>query len=198
MTLGVGCVVEPGAIVIVDSARLVYQKDGGFTTKITDDKLLMAEAVTDRDVRIVVAHAGPSFPEIRQRSLPADDDFAGAAHTVWRAFTENTRWPSYVPADHRINEHEALIAGGRPGEPVRLQRWGTDSPPREADLGSLFGIGLASGSWQPRPLRTLVDAIAASMELFTEKIRQAVRDGISGAAAWPAHVAIVTPESVET
>src|SRR6266446_6569970 len=98
MTLGVGCLVDQGAVVIVDSARLVYQPDGNITTKITDDKLLMAEATTDRDVRIVVAHAGPSFPEVRQRSLPADDEFPTAAHNVWRAFTENVRFPSYVPA----------------------------------------------------------------------------------------------------
>src|SRR5713101_3177075 len=157
MTLGVGCVVDQGAVLVIDSARFVHRPDGSITKVIVDDKLLMAEATTDRDVRILVAHAGPSFPEIRQRSLPPHEDFAAAALNVWRAFTENTRWPSYVPADDRIDAHEALIAGSRRGEPVRLMRMGIDAPPREADLGSLFGIGLVSGSWQPRPLRTMVD-----------------------------------------
>jgi hypothetical protein len=43
----------------------------------------------------------------------------------------------------------------------------------------------------------MIEALAVGLGAFTEHMRRAARLGLSG-VAWPAHAAIVTPQSVET
>jgi hypothetical protein len=191
-------VVEEGACLLIDSSRRIYKSDGGAEDTIVSDKLLLVDPANDSDVRLAAAHSGPSPVVRRPRPLPDDGgDFFTAAENVW-ATLSRVRWANYVPMAERTFEHEALVCGSRCGDAVKLIRMGTDAPPRIADEGSVFGIGLASGIWKPRMQpHTIADATTAVLELFTERMRHAERLGVSW-VSWPAHMAIVTPERIDT
>lgn len=203
MTLGTGVVVAEGAVLVVDSSRTVYREDGSIEEEVVPDKLLLVEPQTDHDLRLAVCHSGPSPVARKPKALPDDGgDFFTASENIWKTLT-HVRWADFVAAEHRSSVHEVIIAGGKRGEPTRLLRLGTDVPPREADGRYIFGIGYASGLWEPRRRpATLVEAIASSLEVFTaqmrERISQAARLGVPAGVAWPANVAWISPEKIDT
>ncbi len=191
MTLALGVSCPEGAVVCVDSARGVHYADGSTTTRIVDDKMLFVEPASNRDVRLVAVHAGPS-PETRKAKRLPDDlgDVFTAAETVWKSLT-NVRWANYVPLSERSSMHEALVCGGVAGEPVQLLRFGTDlNVPCVARQGELYCIGsLGSGILHPAPtpLKMMRAALAAHLQ-----------SGQSACVAWPLHVALVGTERIDT
>src|SRR5438128_1868978 len=115
---------------IVDSGRAVYRKDGTIEDLIVDDKLLLTEPHTSRDLRLAVVFAGPGPAVMRPTPLPDDHgDFDLAAANIWNALTRG-KWADHVPAAERTFEHELLVCGGEPGQAARMLRLGNDSPPR--------------------------------------------------------------------
>lgn len=202
MTLGIGVVVEPGAIVLTDSCLVLHQPDGSTREVIVDDKLLMAEAATDHDVRLVVVHSGPSPRVQRPRPLPDDGgDFEVAAANVWRELT-NLEWADWVLAEHRCDDHDALIAGSVRGQRVSLVHMSNTTGSQLAADGSIFTIGLHSAMWRlPQPPHTLNEALIAGLALATSimrrRIAEAARLGESAGVAWPLTGAVMTPERID-
>jgi len=193
MTLGTGVVVRDGACLVVDSSRLVYKPDGTMDNTIVDDKMLFNES---DELQMVAVHSGPS-PVVRlPKALPDHHgDFRLACSGVWVALAESIKWAPFVTAERRTDSHSVLIAGGRIGEAVRLVHRATGVPPHSAASGVVVSTGLLSETWRPqRQPETMVEAIAAAMERFTTLMRRGMHAGL----AWPAHVAWISPDTIET
>jgi hypothetical protein len=176
-------------------------KDGTAEEVIIDHKLMLAEGSSDRDVSCAVIHAGPS-PVNRRPLRLADDhgEFEVLCAAIWRALTTGLPWAPGLLAEH---SHELLIAGRRPGQSVQLVRLGNDAPPQVADGRYAFGLGVASGKWHLREEpRNMAEAIAVGLELFTAQMRERISDasrlGVPAGVQWPANVAWISPDRIDT
>src|SRR5437867_12140308 len=96
---------------VVDSGRVIYRENGSIEDVIVDDKLLLTEPRTSRDLRLAAVFAGPGPSGMRPTPLPDDHgDCDLAAANIWNAWTRGT-WAACVPTSERTVEHAGLVCG---------------------------------------------------------------------------------------